>query len=136
MRLSGSILSMRWCTHVKRITTTQFVWSAVFLTLWCISWILQWSNLGLFCLLISGLITTSRGARTRPLPAKHIVAYIGGVALVWVGLLLLGRVIPDQWEKPVERVMYHPALVVPLWAAMIFSDYLAWRYGKTETDAV
>ena len=123
---------------MKRITTKQFVWSAVFLTIGCILWLLPgdiWLDFAPGCIVISTLITMSREERARPLPAAHIVAMFTVLALIVVAVLVLHRVVPAQWGRPVLRVVRHPALVVPLWATMTFLSHRQWRHGKAETHA-
>jgi hypothetical protein len=123
---------------MRHITTKQFAWSAVFLTLACILWLLQediWWDFAPGCVVISTLVTMSREERTRPLPTAHIVAIFGVLAFIVVVVLVLHRVVPGERGRPALRIMQHPALVVPLWAAMIFLTYRQWRHGKREAHA-
>jgi hypothetical protein len=123
---------------MRHITTKQFVWSAAFLTLGCILWLLPgniWLDFAPGCIVISTLITMSREERGRPLPAIHIIAIFASLALVVVAGLALHRIVPDEWGKPVLRVMRHPVIVIPLWAVTMFLTYRQWRQGKTETHA-
>ena len=83
-------------------------------------------------LFVGTLIEMPQQERARPLSALHTLWLLAGIVAFVGAIVLLNRWIPQDVGAPVIRVIRHPLLVVPLWAAVEILSYRRWKGGKDQ----
>jgi hypothetical protein len=130
---------------MPRITTAQFACTTGLLTgafgLWMTGGIVG-EAFAPAILILSALIVTPREERgrflNRPFRLTGFVLTILVAAMCIAVLYLFSWLVSERWGADwgtgALRVMRHPAIVIPLWAAAVFLVHRRWRITKPEAQ--
>jgi hypothetical protein len=87
------------------------------------------------CFALAPVVLMKRSEITRPVPRREFLI----VAAILVGFITLiflaNHLLPHSSSETAERVMRYPALVVPLWVAMMACLFWRWRREKRLASA-
>src|SRR4051812_44038505 len=105
---------------MKAISTQKFIASEALLTLGI--GIMLWGhfNLGVPFITASGIVCMSSTERSRPLSRKDavwITVALLATAVLW---LLPSNVLSDSAVASIERIVQHPAFLIPFWFLITF----------------
>ena len=77
------------------------------------------------CLCLPALVLMGRAEATRPIPRREFFLVIAFLAVLIAAVFILKLFVSDSVG---ERVVRHPAFVVPLWVLMMAG--LLWRWRR------
>jgi hypothetical protein len=96
--------------------------------------LLTTSSGGGVCFGVLPVLTMSRSEMRKPIPSREIltlsVFLIGFVALI----LACKFFIPSSTASAIERVIRHPAFVLPFWLLLLWSLHRIYRRQKGQVD--
>lgn len=76
-----------------------------------------------------------RSELTRPIPGRELWLTFGGL-LFFIALIVAAKFfIPKSASEVMDRIICHPAVVVPLWVLMLGGLFRHWRKQRGEVDA-
>jgi hypothetical protein len=100
----------------------------------CYALLAHWPVSGIFFAFLP-IVTLSRSEMTKPIPSRELLVFIGVVLALVVVIIASKWLVPSSVDSNIQRVMRHPAFVLPLWICLIWSLYRNYRKQKAETDA-
>jgi hypothetical protein len=115
-------------------TSTRFVIAGVLISAGCLLLLSGFSNGGVFF----GLATVffmPRSELKRPIPRRELWLTFGVVVALIVVIIAAKHFVPSSASEVMERVICHPAVVVPLWLLMLWGLLRHWQRQRGEVDA-
>jgi hypothetical protein len=118
---------------MKTSRIIQFVVAAVLFSIGCVALLAHTlfvlSNL---CFVLPGLILMPRSELSRPVPRRELFGVFVALLILAAVILCLKLLIPNSVG---ERIVCHPAFVIPLWILMMSSLIWRWRKERRLADA-
>ena len=115
-------------------TSTRFVIAAVLISAGCLLLLSGISNGGV----VFGLATVffmPRSELTRPIPRRELWLTFGILLVLIVVIIATKNFVPSSASELMERLICHPAVVVPLWLLMLWGLLRHWQRQRGEVDA-
>jgi hypothetical protein len=118
---------------MKTSRVIQFVVAAVLFSTGCIALLAGAPYaVSTICFGLPAVVLMGRAAATRPVPRRELLAAIAVLAALVVVVILLKSFVPDSVG---ERVVRHPAFVVPLWVLIMSGLFWRWQRERRLSDA-
>jgi len=118
---------------MKASRIIQFVVAAMLFSIGCVSLLAH----GVFaistvCFGLPAVVLMGCAAVTRPIPRQEFLVGVVFLAVLVAAVILLKLFVPDSVG---ERVVRHPAFVIPLWVLMMSGLIWRWRRERRLADA-
>jgi hypothetical protein len=118
---------------MSKLINVRFVLAALLITLCCLLLVLVPKSNGWLCFTFLPLLTTSRAEFTKPVSNREAAAIIGGLLIVVLMGICCKHFVPASLTA--ERVVHHPAFVLPVYGLTMWGLYGVYRKQKTEATA-
>jgi hypothetical protein len=124
------------------ITTKQFVWSTVFITIG-FGFLMLTNGRGSFLftgpLLAAMFMTMPAADRNRPLTRNQLLAALGAMiataALIW-WCVTHRNPNRDSWGSSFVELYSRPALAIPFWLLFVILGFRRWRMRLVPQDSI
>jgi hypothetical protein len=114
---------------MKTSTGIRFAIAAIIGTLGCLGLLAHVTNAGI-CFALAFPFVVGRAELTRPIPRSERRLTIIGVSIFLAVVLTVPFLHMRSRSDAAQRIMGHPALVVPLWLMWLWFIYRAWQREK------
>jgi|SRR5690348_7198356 len=119
---------------MKNSTEIRFGIAAFLITAGCLLLLLGFSNGGVLFALAT-VFFMPRSELTRPIPRRELWLTFG-VLILLIALIVAAKfLIPKSAADMMERIIRHPAVVVPLWMLMLWGLFRHWQRQRGAVDA-
>lgn len=119
---------------MNKIIPFRFAVAVFLVSVGCYALLAHWFDAALFfCFLPT--VTWSRSDMLRPIPCREVLILIGVVFTFIISIMACKWLMPAWIGSECERIIRHPALVIPFWLFLLWSLYRVYRRQKGGADA-
>lgn len=115
-------------------TSTRLIIAAVTITGGCLLLLCGLSGGGAL-LALSTLFSMPRSELSRPVPPRELWVSFAVLVLLVAFIVAAKYVVPPSASDAIERIIRHPAIIVPLWLFMLWALFRSLQRHKGEVDA-
>jgi hypothetical protein len=129
----GSAFFVRHQSAMRTSRVIQFAVAAVLFSAGCA--VLLFHGLFAFstiCFCLPGIVLMRRAEFSRPVQCRESFGILVVLLILVTAVILLKLFVPDSVG---ERLVRHPAFVVPLWVLMMVGLFWRWRRERRLSDA-
>jgi len=125
---------------MKTSRVIQFVIAAVLFSAGCVA-LLAHAFIGFttVCFCLPPVVLMRRSEAARPIPHRDgVLDWVFGVSLIIFFVVVMTLIFLGKMQVPfsaAERVIRHPAFVIPLWVLIMLGLVWRWRKERRLTDA-